>query len=117
MATRPGGVTLVAVLAWISGLLQIIGGVLTLTGGGSAATGWTQVVIGAITFLVSLGLFRGSNGARILVSIVFVLNLITAVWAMIAVPAVFWPALVAALVALIGLLLLYTRAANEFFRS
>ncbi|GAA2028504.1 hypothetical protein GCM10009819_10170 [Agromyces tropicus] len=115
MATRPAGVTIVAILAWLSGLLQIVGGILTLTGGGATATGWTQIIIGVITFVVSLGLFRGSNTARVLVTIVFVLNLGAAVWAMFVVPGAFWAALVAALFALIGLILLYTRAANEFF--
>ncbi|WP_353827214.1 hypothetical protein [Agromyces sp. SYSU T0242] len=45
----------------------------------------------------------------------FVLNLAAAVWAMFTVPGAFWAALVAALLALIGIILLYTRAANEFF--
>ena len=78
---RPGGVTLVAVLAWISGALQILTGILILFGGqgGGAAVAWVAIIIGIITIIVSLGLFRANNAARIIVAIVFALNLISAI--------------------------------------
>ena len=116
---RPGGVTLVAVLAWISGALQILTGILILlTGdGGGTAVAWTAIVIGVITIIVSLGLFRGNNAARIIVAIIFVLNLTSAVFTMILVPAQLWSALIAAALALVGLVLLFSQRANEFFRS
>ncbi|MCD2444357.1 hypothetical protein LQ757_18915 [Agromyces sp. SYSU K20354] len=119
--SRPGGVTLVAVLAWISGALQILGGILVLVlhtdvpGGTTAA--WVSIIIGVITILVSLGLFRGSNVARVIVTIVFVLNLAAAIWVMVAVPAQLWSAVIGGLAALIGLILLYSARANEFFRA
>ncbi|MCD2443561.1 hypothetical protein LQ757_14870 [Agromyces sp. SYSU K20354] len=119
--TRPGGVTLVAVLAWISGALQILGGIIVLIGGtevpGATTAAWVAIIIGIITILVSLGLFRGSNTSRVIVTIVFVLNLASAVYVMFAVPAQLWSAVISGAAALIGLILLYTARANEFFRS
>jgi hypothetical protein len=116
---RPGGVTLVAVLAWISGALQILTGVLILLGGqgGGAAVAWVAIIIGIITIIVSLGLFRGNNAARIIVAIIFALNLVSAIITMFAYPAQLWSALIAGALALIGLLLLFSARANEFFRT
>ena len=73
------------------------------------------IVIGVITILVSLGLFGGSNGARIIVAIVFLLNIAGSVWLMIAHPAAFWSALGSIILPLIGLILLFTSRANAFF--
>ncbi|MFD4422877.1 hypothetical protein ACFWN7_15430 [Agromyces sp. NPDC058484] len=119
--SRPGGVTLVAVLAWISGAIQIISGIVVLLGAGSVAVAataaWVAIIIGIITILVSLGLFRGSNAARIIVTIVFVLNLAAAIYTAIAAPNQLWSAIISGVLAVIGLILLYTARANEFFRS
>jgi hypothetical protein len=118
---RPGGVTLVAVIAWISGVLSLITGILALTAGSDlpavTTAAWVTIVIGLVTILVGVGLLRGSNAARIVATIVFVLNLANAVWVMFTVPGQFWPAIVSGLLALIGLGLLYTARANEFFRD
>ncbi|MGW4931077.1 hypothetical protein ACWEOH_18230 [Agromyces sp. NPDC004153] len=116
---RPGGVTLVAVLAWISGALQILTGILILFGaqGGGAGVAWANIIVGAIIIIVSLGLFRGNNAARIIVAIVFALNLGTAILTMFTHPALLWSSLIGGALALIGLLLLFSARANEFFRT
>jgi hypothetical protein len=120
---RPGGVTLVAVIAWINGVLGVITGILLLTGGAAAdaaavtTAAWITIVIGIITILVGVGLLRGSNVARIVATIVFVLNLANAIWTMFAVPGQLWVAIINALLAVIGLVLLYSARANEFFRD
>lgn len=116
---RPGGVTLVAVLAWLSGALQILTGLLILFGaqGGGAGLAWANIIVGAIVIIVSLGLFRGNNAARIVVAIVFAINLITAIVTMFLHPALLWSSLIGAALALIGLLLLFSQRANEFFRG
>jgi len=120
---RPGGVTLVAVIAWISGVFSVITGILLLTGGAAAdstavtTAAWVTIVIGVVTILVGVGLLRASNLARIVATIVFVLNLASAIWTMFAVPGQFWSAIVSGLLALIGLALLYSARANEFFRA
>jgi uncharacterized membrane protein len=120
---RPGGVTLVAVIAWINGVLGVITGILLLTGGSAAeapavtTAAWVTIVIGIITILVGVGLLRGSNLARIVATVVFVLNLVNAIWTMFAVPGQLWVAIINALLAIIGLVLLYSARANEFFRD
>jgi len=118
---RPGGVVLIAVLAWIGAALQIISGVLVLTGvlnpeGISTETAWIAIVVGIISFLVAFALFGGSNVARILVTISFALSLITAIVQVIAHPTNFVAPILAAIVALVGLVLLYTAKSNAYFR-
>ena len=44
------------------------------------------LIIGILTIAVSLGLFRGSNVARIIMAVVFALNLVVAVWALVISP-------------------------------
>ena len=112
---RPFGVTLVAIIAWLTGALQIIAGVLLLIGG-EITFGIVAMLIGFVTILVSLGLFGGSNGARILPAVVFVLNIAGSVYLMITGPAQLWSAVGSAVLPLIGLLLLFTSRANSFFR-
>lgn len=118
-ATRPAGVTVVAVIAWISGAINIIAGILLLFAALMAPDalwfGLIQLVLGIITIAVSLGLFRGSSGARTVVAIVFVLNLISALFVIFTQQAQVWSGIASGLLALIGIVLLYTRAANDFF--
>lgn len=118
---RPGGVVLIAVLAWIGAAAQIISGILVLTrvlspdGIGTEAA-WIAIIVGVISAVVAFFLFSGSKIARILVTISFVLSLLTAIFAIIAHPANFVGPIISALVAVIGIALLYTRRANEFFQ-
>ncbi len=118
--SRPGGVTLIAVLAWISGAVNIIAGILLLIAGLMAPDalwyGLIQLTLGIITIAVSFGLLRGSSTARVLVTIVFVLDLISAVFVVFFQQAVIWSGIVSGILVLIGLVLLWTRPANEFFR-
>lgn len=119
--TRPAGVTVVAVLAWVSGALSILTGILILTGvtdvaGATPSAAWVAIVIGVVTILVSLGLFRGSNTARIITAIVFVLNLASAVFLLATHGIGNVTAILSGAAALVGLILLFTARANEFFR-
>ncbi|MET0813083.1 MAG: hypothetical protein ABWY03_08510 [Microbacterium sp.] len=117
MATsRPFGVTLVAIIAWITGALQIITGIIALFGG-NLTLGIVAIVVGVITILVSLGLFGGSNGARIIVTIVFLLNIGGSIYLIFAHPNQVWSAIGSIILPLIGLILLYTSRANAFFKS
>jgi hypothetical protein len=120
---RPGGVTLVAVIAWINGVLAVIGGILILIAGAdegfpaAVAAAWIGIVIGVITILVGIGLLRASNLARIIATIVFVLNIGSAIFTMFSAPDQLWSAIITGLLALVGLVLLYSARANEFFRG
>ena len=114
--TRPFGVTLVAIIAWINGAWDILVGIFSiLPGGTSIWVGPFLIVFGIITILVSLGLFGGRNWARVLTAILFVLNLLGAV------PLLFqgqiWQGLGGAILPVIGLALLFSERANAFFRS
>jgi hypothetical protein len=117
---RPGGVTVVSILAWISGVLQVIGGVLILIAGAELAAlalvAWVTIILGLITIFVGIGLWRGNSVARIIATVVFVLNLVNAVVAIFSNPDSVWQPIVSGLLALIGLILLWTKAASDFFR-
>ncbi|WP_223625704.1 hypothetical protein [Microbacterium sp. EST19A] len=119
---RPGGVVLIAVLAWIGAIAQIVSGVLILTGivapaGIPSAAAWVAIIVGVISFLVAFFLFSGSGFARVLVTISFLLSLASAIFAITAHPGNLVTPILSAAFALIGLILLYTRAANDYFTS
>lgn len=117
---RPVGVTIVAVIAWVTGIVGILAGVLVLAnpaGLPNATTaGWVQIAVGAITLAVSFGLFGGRNVARIIATAVFALNVGAGIYVGISHPSSIWSAVIYGGLALIGLVLLYTGRANEFFR-
>jgi len=113
---RPFGVTLVAIVAWINGALQILSGIFAiLPGGTSVWAGPFVLVLGIITILVAFGLFSGSNVARVLTAIVFALGLLSGVLAM--TQGLVWQGIGSIALPIIGLLLLFTARANAFFRS
>lgn len=127
---RPGGVTLVAVLTWISGALDIIGGVLLLflqndpqtvvSFGGSAqliTTAIVSIVIGVIVVAVANGLLHGNSGSRLVITVIEVFSIATGIFTAFVAPALFWSELVSILIAVVVILLLWSRPANAFFRS
>ncbi len=122
--SRPVGVTIVAVLAWISGFFSILGGILMIVSGLEVASmsrealivaAVISIIVGIAVIIVSFGLFRGSNVARIITTVVFVLNIVNAVVQMFTGSQSLWTALLSALPSIIGVILLYTKAANSFF--
>ncbi len=126
---RPGGVTFVAVLAWISGALDILGGTILLFqtsiastveqfGGASRliATALAGILIGVVVIVVAVGLLRGSNGARIVVTVFEVLSILISVFLAIAYPAVAIGEYIGIVFAFLIIAMLWTRRANEFFR-
>ncbi len=111
---RPVGVTIVAVIAWIIGAIQIVGAILALIAG-AGFDAWVILILGILTIAVSLGLFRGSNTARIIMAIVFTLNLIAAVWAIV-IGVDFWDQVIAGVLAIVGLVFLFSKKASAFFQ-
>lgn len=124
MAKRPAGVTLVAVIVWIQGFLSALGGFLLMVGAntpngsmsGFNLIGLISLVLGIVTIIVGVGLLRGSSTARVLTTLVLVLSIASAIYAMIATGNVATQ-IISALLAVIGLILLYTKAASDYFRS
>ena len=126
MATRPAGVTLVAVIVWITGLLQIIGAIFGLIAVGSLAEGVrglaaasliVTLIIGVITIAAGVGLLRGSNVARVLVTIFLVLSIASAIYSLVSGGSSIALPIVTAVLALLGIILLFTGRASAFFRS
>jgi len=117
MKNPAGGVVLVGVIAWISGILQLFSGVVTLVAGGSALTGWLHIIIGLVTFPVCLALFRARTSARIIVTLVFLIEIVAGVTALIDIQVFAYTAVTSAVLAVFGLVLLYTPAANASFRA
>jgi hypothetical protein len=130
-APRPGSVTTVVVVTWIVAIFTILAGVLFLLisdsalaeadiSEGTATTyGIVELVLGAVIALVAIGLGKGNNFARILVSILMVLRLGVAIWAGIVLWGTggFWSVVVAGLLALLVLVLLWNDRANQFFAT
>ncbi|MFH8251811.1 hypothetical protein ACH3VR_15705 [Microbacterium sp. B2969] len=118
MRTTPaGGVVLVGVLAWISGVLQLFAGVLMLVAGDHPVTGWLHLLVGLATFPVCLAIFRARVWARIVLSVVFLFEIAAVVFALTDLRFLATPAVTSAVLAVFGLVLLYTPSANASFRQ
>src|SRR5215207_4372350 len=112
---RPGGVTLVAALTWISAAINLIAGVFGLFPR-SGIDFWYAIlliILGLVIASVASGLLRGSRLSRTLVTIVQVISLISGVFAIINGPL--WSGVFTVLIAVIVLVLLWSRRDNEFF--
>ena len=131
-ARRPGGITLLAVLIVVSGLLGLIGSIAVIigrgnddfvrdTGVGSSTLLWVGIVgviIAVVYLLVARGLTRGSGLARGLAALVAVLSLASGIYqAIIQSGSLRWSGIVSAVLALIVLSLLFSPRANAFFGS
>jgi hypothetical protein len=127
---RPGGVTLVAVLTWISGLLDIISGSLLLFqtsvsatveqfGGESQliASALLRILIGVVIIVVAIGLLRGNNASRVVITVFQMLSIIGSVFLAIAYPAGAIGEYFSIAVAAIVLILLWTGRASAYFRA
>ncbi|MBN9190186.1 hypothetical protein [Microbacterium sp.] len=114
MERRPRGVTAVSVISAVVGALQILTGALLLFGG-AALAGSLILLVGVLTWIVTVGLFRGSNGARLFVTIVLLLNVGSAIYILLAHPAQLWSAVLGVLFAVIGIALLFSTKANAYF--
>ena len=127
---RPAGVTLVAVLVWISGALDIISGIIVLVQSGNAemnerfagqtgyfSVGITSIVLGIVAVVVAVGLWRGNLAARMIITVIEVLSIIGSLFlavAYIGEPVGEWIGIV---VALIAVILLWSPKAGTFFNG
>jgi hypothetical protein len=121
-------VTLLGVLVIISGILYVISGIIALiayagTGGDLTSNQRTIILVAGIAVLlfgiielaVARGLFRGSNGARIIVAVVNVLTIISGLIAAFQSGNQRGTSFGQVVIAIIVLALLYSPKANEFF--
>lgn len=116
---RPTGVTVVAIIVLVNGVISTLGAILTLMSGGPAASTIVALILGVLTLLVAAGLFMGSQIARILTTIVLVLQVASAIFSIGSIGftsgTVAWP-IISGVLSLVGLVLLYTKQANAYFR-
>ena len=120
MTNRPLGVTLVSIVAWLSGFFQIIGAIFQILGGllitWHAILGWVALVVGIITLAVGAGLWRGSATARTIATIVFTLTIVLEIISVFG-DGTLWGAIGGSILPLIGLGMLHTSSANRYFAS
>ena len=120
MTNRPLGVTIVSIIAWLSGAFQIIWSIFQILGGflitWQAILGWIGLVIGLITLGVGVGLWKGNSAARTIAAIVFGLTIIIGIVSIFG-DGTLWGAIVGSILPLVGLGLLYTSSANRYFES
>lgn len=117
---RPVGVTILAIITWLSGFFQIIGSIFAIVAGlfitWPAILGWISLVIGIITLAVGVGLWQGNPTARTIAAIVFVITIVLEVLGMFSGESL-WSAIGGSALSIIGLILLYTPAARRWFGS
>lgn len=120
MTSRPLGVTIVAIIAWLSGFFQIIASTFDIIGGlfvtWPAIVGWITLLIGIITLAVGVGLWKGNPAARTLAALVFGLTIVLEIISIFGAGTI-WSAVGGSILPLIGLALLYTNSANRYFAS
>lgn len=130
---RPGGVTLIVILMWINEIFEIGFGLLIIAFSGNIDTqrtsgfgqstliaiGIVGIIIGLISILLANGLAKGSNGARVIVTILIVLQIILDAieLARQALSAASWWNVVGILIWLLVLALLWTSRASQFFKQ
>ena len=116
MTNRPLGVTIVSIIAWLSGVFQIIASIFQILGGWlitwHAIVGW----FGLITLGVGVGLWKGNSAARTIAAIVFGLTIIIGIVSIFG-AGTLWGAIGNSILPLIGLGLLYTSSANRYFEQ
>ncbi|HEX6366006.1 MAG TPA: hypothetical protein VF000_07645 [Agromyces sp.] len=128
-ARRPVGIAVVAVLALISGVIDIITGMLVLFGwsdpdtsglggsGGVLAHSIGSMVVGVIVVVLSLGLWTGWPVARMVITVLQALSLIQSLFLAVAYlgnPVGEWASV---LLSAIVLILLWTRPASAWFEA
>lgn len=91
MNARPVGVTIISILLAIQGVVAIVLGLegagITNFGLGAVAggqlAGYSDIVVGAVTLLVSWGMFSLQGWAWLLAVIVTLLRIATGIWAVV----------------------------------
>jgi hypothetical protein len=128
---RPGSVTVVVVLTWISAILALIGAVFLFVVAFTVdapdlpasrrlitAIAVFALIIGLVTAWVAWALSKGNDFARFLVSLVQVLNIGNQIWTWIQLGGNYViSAIINIAIAVVILVLVWNRRASEFFAS
>ena len=95
---RPLSVTIVVVLTWIAGLLDVVGGVLLIvlhgndsfvadantTGGNLLVLGIVLVLVGLFIILLAGAIGRGNRGARLILTFIMLIRLALGLYGLVA---------------------------------
>jgi len=123
---RPGGVTFIGALAYVGGIIDIVGGSMLLVLVTSAAlvpspvpgglvTAITVIITGVVVVAVAGGLLRGSKVARIVFTVVRGISIIMQAIALSAGGIALFAGVVSLLISAIVLGWLWTPRANAYF--
>ena len=129
-ARRPRGVTVVVVLPYLSGILNLLSGLLVVLLAANAqaqaalavgrgvllAAGILGIVIGIVTLLVAGGLRHGRRVARLVVTVIMVLQIVGGIVTATGGQAQLLSGLVQIAIAVAVIALLWTGEAKQFFR-
>ena len=131
-APRPGTITFLVVLAFLTGSLNVVRGVILVfarnepnmqqsVAAGPISVFWAgvgSIVAGLVVLLVAKGLANANGFSRFLVGFISVLNLVVGIYGAVTnTEFERTPGIVGATFSLIMLTLLYTNRANAFFRT
>jgi hypothetical protein len=126
---RPGTVTAVIVFTWLAAITAILGGIVALLISDAALAeagveksttmtyGIIELILGVVIALVAVGLSKGSNTSRILVSVLMGIRIVIGVYAIFALPNGIITGVVSVAAALIVLILLWNARATAFFTA
>jgi hypothetical protein len=132
MPGRPVGVTVVAVIAFIQGIIGVLMGIglivernndsliehIGQSSGQIQTYGWIAVIWGVLALLVGWGLWNGGDWARILVAILEVLHVAGGVYLLFAWSGHYlWQGIWQIAVGLVVLWLLFNPRSDDFFAS
>lgn len=124
----PKRVIVVVVLAYISGVLDIIAGILLIllrydadverAGDAYAITlvGAAMILIGLLTIAMASGLTRGRNSARIFVTALVSLSTLVSIIDVVRDPSTVWSLVIGGVIAVLIILALWAGRSAEFFR-
>jgi hypothetical protein len=128
---RPANVTVAGVLLIIFAALQIISGILALVGGGAVAagtdgetsalggaiviTGGVLLVVGVLSLIFAIGILRGSNVARWIVTILQLISIGSGIYALVTGGQQLWQGLANLIIPVLILLLLWVGERTRAF--
>ena len=127
---RPFGVTIVAALTIVAGVIDVIGGISLLAMQGDSAVAdrfggvgvlvtlaIMSILVGALTLVIAWGLLRGNPTARIAATVLQVLSLASSIWIGITQPSTLPTEILSALLAIAILFLLWSGEATRYFKG
>lgn len=127
---RPLGVTIVAALAIISGIFDVIGGIVLLAmqtdtavvdrfGGAGVLLSLAilSILTGAFMLVIAFGLLRGNSVARIAATVVQAFSLASSIWIGVVQPSTLSTEILSALLATAILFLLWSGEATRYFKG